>query len=125
MSNWTSTWTSPRHFDPKVTAARWHAIPCSRRQEERRASPRTGGQIGPDGQAGGARSRRNDFIDLGLWLQLDTLPLRPKLEYAHYLRVDDRNGQQAAFEDIYLRLSVRHDFEPFEHLMLMTSGSIV
>jgi hypothetical protein len=75
----------------------------------------------PNVNADGAR---NDFVDLGVWFQLDTLPLKPRLEYSHYLRIDDHNGQQITFEDIYLRLSLRQNFEPLEHLILTASGSI-
>ena len=78
----------------------------------------------PNSPSENADGARNDFVDLGLSLQLDRVPLKPKLEYSQYFRVDDRNGQQTAYEDIYLRLSVRHAFEPLEHLTLTASGSI-
>lgn len=73
--------------------------------------------VNPDGA-------RNDFVDVGLWLQADTLPLKPRLEYSHYLRIDDRGGQQVALKDVYLRLSLRKEFEPFEHLGVSLGGSV-
>jgi hypothetical protein len=67
---------------------------------------------------------RNDMIDLGIWLQLDKVLLKPKLEYSQIFRIDDRDGQQTALSDIYLRLSVRHSFVPLEHLIVTPAASI-
>ncbi|MGH0037731.1 MAG: hypothetical protein ACQGVK_22100 [Myxococcota bacterium] len=67
---------------------------------------------------------RNDFAELAAWIQLPKLPLRPRLEYSQYFRVDDRGGEQDVYEDIYLRFSLEHGFEPLEHLLVSTRGSI-